>query len=98
MYNQEHFALTLVTDAVPKAVQWWMQLLVYILELTFVGFLVLHGYRMSELVWGQISPALGVRYTYVYMSVPVGAALMAVHIVGNMLKRYSGTGWDRRGA
>ncbi|HTO21512.1 MAG TPA: TRAP transporter small permease [Spirochaetia bacterium] len=89
MYTQEHFALTLITDAVPITVRGWMQGLVYLLELVFVGFLIVYGYRMSELVWGQISPALGVRYTYVYMSVPIGGALMATHIVGSMVKRYS---------
>ncbi len=86
--NQEHFALTLVRDAVSPSVQRWMELLVYLFELVFMGFLIKYGYLMSEMVWGQISPALGLRYAYVYMSVPVGAVLMAIHILGSMVKRY----------
>ena len=89
IYNQEHFALTLVRDAVPRAVQWWMELLVYLFELVFIACLVKYGYLMAEMVWGQVSPALGLRYAYVYLSVPVGACLMGVHAVGNMVKRYA---------
>jgi len=89
IYNQEHFALTLLRNAVPVAVQWWMELLVYLFELVFVGFLIKYGYLMSEMVWGQISPALGLRYAYVYMSVPVGAVLMGFHILGSIWKRYA---------
>ena len=89
IYNQEHFALTLVRDAVPQAVQWWMELLVYAFELIFIGFLITYGYLMAEMVWGQVSPALGLRYAYVYLSVPVGAGLMGIHAIGNMVKRYA---------
>ncbi len=88
MYNQEHFNVTFVVDALPRGLQPPIQLLVYLVELLFVGFLIAHGYWMSELVWNQIAPAVGVSYAWVYMSVPVGACLMAVHIVGNMIKRY----------
>ena len=61
----------------------------YLFELIFIGFLIKDGYRISEMVWGQISPALGLRYAYVYMSVPVGACVMGIHVLGSMLKRYS---------
>ena len=88
MYNQEHFNVTFVVDAVPPALRAPIQFLVYLAELLFVGFLIVHGYWMSEMVWNQIAPAVGVSYAWVYMSVPVGASLMAVHIVGNMIKRY----------
>ncbi len=88
MYNQEHFNVTFVVDALPRGLGPAIQLLVYLLELLFTGVLIAHGYWMSEMVWNQIAPAVGVSYAWVYMSVPVGASLMAVHIVGNMAKRY----------
>ena len=88
LYRQEHFALSLATNLLPAALRWWSELLVYLLELVFIGFLIRYGYLMSEMVWGQISPALGLRYTYVYASVPVGAALMAFHLFAHMRNRY----------
>jgi TRAP-type C4-dicarboxylate transport system permease small subunit len=88
LYKQEHFSLTLFTDWLSPALRWWCELLVYLLELVFIGFLIRYGYLMAEMVWGQISPALGLRYAYVYSSVPVGAVLMAIHLVGNMWNRY----------
>ena len=88
MYNQDHFNVSFVVDALPGTLRPPIQLLVYLAELLFVGFLIVHGYWMSEMVWNQIAPAVGVSYAWVYMSVPVGASLMAVHIVGNMVKRY----------
>lgn len=88
LYRQEHFALTLLTDVLPRVAQRWAELLVYLLELVFIGFLIWYGYAMSEMVWGQISPALGLRYAYVYSSVPVGASLMALHVLGSMWRRY----------
>ncbi len=92
MYNQEHFTLTLVRDAVSPDTRWWLELLVYGFELLFIGFLIKDGYLISAMVWGQISPAIGVRYAYVYMSVPLGAFLMGIHVLGNMFKRYSRSG------
>jgi TRAP-type C4-dicarboxylate transport system permease small subunit len=88
LYKQEHFSLTLFTDWLSPALRWWCELLVYVMEFVFIGFLIRYGYLMSEMVWGQISPALGLRYAYVYSSVPVGAALMAIHLAGNMWNRY----------
>jgi TRAP-type C4-dicarboxylate transport system permease small subunit len=88
LYRQEHFSLTLVRDFLSPVLNWWCELLVYLLEFVFIGFLIRYGYLMSEMVWGQISPALGLRYTYVYASVPVGAALMAVHLLAVMWNRY----------
>jgi len=88
MYNQEHFNVTFVVDPLPRELRNPIQFLVYLIELVFVGFLIAHGYWMSEMVWNQIAPAVGVSYAWVYMSVPVGASLMAVHIAGNMIKRY----------
>jgi TRAP-type C4-dicarboxylate transport system permease small subunit len=88
LYKQEHFSLTLFTDWLSPALRWWCELLVYLAELVFIGFLIRYGYLMAEMVWGQISPALGLRYAYVYSSVPVGAVLMAIHLVGNMWNRY----------
>ena len=88
LYKQEHFSLTLFTDRLSPALRWWCELLVYLMEFVFIGFLIRYGYLMSEMVWGQISPALGLRYAYVYASVPVGAALMAIHLAGNMWNRY----------
>jgi TRAP-type C4-dicarboxylate transport system permease small subunit len=88
MYNQEHFGVTFITDTLPDKAKKVVEALVYGFELVFVGFLVVNGYWMSELVWNQIAPAVGISYAWVYMSVPVGAALMGVHIVGNMWKRY----------
>jgi TRAP-type C4-dicarboxylate transport system permease small subunit len=88
MYNQEHFNVTFVVDAIPSGLRPSIRLLVYLLELLFVGFLIVHGYWMSEMVWNQIAPAVGVSYAWVYLSVPVGAFLMGVHILGNMAKHY----------
>jgi len=91
LYRQEHFSLTLFTNLLSPVLRWWCELAVYALELIFVVFLIRYGYLMSEMVWGQISPALGWRYAYVYSSVPVGSLLMAIHLASNMRNRYFGT-------
>ncbi len=88
LYRQEHFSLTVLTDLLSPALRWWIELLVYLFELLFIGYLIRYGYLMSEMVWGQISPALGLRYAYVYSSVPVGASLMALHLLASMWRRY----------
>jgi TRAP-type C4-dicarboxylate transport system permease small subunit len=44
MYNQEHFTVTFVVDALPPALRPSIQLLVYLLELLFVAVLIAHGY------------------------------------------------------
>ncbi len=98
MYNQEHFTVTLVRDALPEGARWWVELAIYGFELLFIGFLIKDGYQISAMVWGQISPAIGVRYAYVYMSVPVGAFLMGIHVLGNMRKRYAPGGPSVGGA
>ena len=88
MYNQEHFSVTCVVDVVPLELRPAVQLLVYLLELVFVGFLIAYGSRMSQLAWTQVAPTIGVSDTWAYLSVPAGATLMGTHIVGNMVQRY----------
>lgn len=85
MAKQQHFALTMITDIFPQRYQPVIQIFIYLLELVFIGFLITYGFQLSRMAWGQISPALKIRYTYVYASIPLGALLMGIHITQSLI-------------
>jgi len=84
--NQEHFKLTLIVQTLPDKLRRPLQIFIYLAELLFIYVLIRHGYPFSFLMWNQISPGLDVSYTFVYLSVPIGATFMAIHVLWRLAR------------
>lgn len=83
---QEHFKLTAIRRVLSPGMKRALMFFVYVVELVFIYVLSRYGFAFSYVVRNQISPALKVSYSLVYVSVPIGAMLMAVHVVLGMFR------------
>jgi len=54
---------------------------IFVLLLCFFVAMVWLGLRYAHLTWGQTTPVLGIPIGVVYLAMPVGFALMIVHLL-----------------
>ena len=85
-----HIAVTFAVS--PLAPRWrqGLALLVQLLALYFFLLVALYGWKLMNLQAFQVSAGLGISMRYVYVSLPVGGLLCAVHIVSEILQLLSG--------
>lgn len=76
-----HVAVELLPEALPRNVARAIRLTAHLLSATFLVVLAWQGVALSLRTMRQVSPALGLPMGYVYLAVPVGAAVMAVQAV-----------------
>lgn len=93
----ELIALDLVTHGVPRVLGITVKVLAYLACAVFAGFLIVVGLEFAELGAIETSPVIGLSKWYVFMSLPVGAALMIMNIAGFLLS-CAIEGSDPRGA
>ncbi len=76
--QEGHIAVTILVDALPAAVQRIIAIIRDALTLATMGALVLYGYRLAIVGSRQTAPGTDIPMTYPYLSIPVGAALIAL--------------------
>jgi C4-dicarboxylate transporter DctQ subunit len=80
LQKQGHFGLDIFFRMLPKQGQWLMRLLIHLLMGAVVLVLVVYGVTLVQKTVLQESPAMGISMSWAYASLPVGAALMAIHL------------------
>lgn len=93
----ELIALDLVTHAVPAKLGMAIKILAYLSCAAFAILLIVIGMEFAEIGAIETSPVLGLAKWYVFLSLPVGAALMVMNIAGFLLACFL-DGSDPRGA
>ena len=76
-----HIAVALFQESLPPAGRRVVEAVAYLLSLAFIVVLAWSGLQLALATMRQISPALGLPMGYVYLAIPVGAALIAVQSV-----------------
>lgn len=77
-YGQnEHIGLDFFLEYVPVKCRRLIVIVAHILVLAVLGVMTIYGYRVA-LRARNLSPGLGLRMTYVYIVVPLSAALMGL--------------------
>ncbi len=69
----------LVNSLSPRAKE-WVYLAVRLLSAGFIFWLGFLGIRLLGLARGQLSPALGIPYWYIYLSLPVGMGFAVIYL------------------
>lgn len=75
-----HIGIDTLQDSFPRqatAIRW----LIFLLLLGFFGFMVWIGTRYATLTWGQTTPVMQIPVGVVYLAMPVGFALLIVHLL-----------------
>lgn len=75
-----HVAITNLQDALPDTGRKIMRAAIALGLLIFFGFMVYVGIQYAQRMQYQVTPALRIPYLYVYAAMPVGFALLIVHL------------------
>lgn len=75
-----HFALELTTSKLPESMRLPWEILLTGIVAVFLVVLLYQSIRILPVVHYQRSPTLSLPISYLYLSIPVGTALMLVHI------------------
>ncbi len=85
-----HIAVTFAVSPLPSKWSKSVTLLVHALVLYFFILVSYYGWRLMNLQAFQVSAGLGISMRYVYISLPVGGSLCAVHVLSEILQLLSG--------
>ncbi len=69
-------SISFITDKLPKKLQQVFTLIRTILILGFNGILFYYGIIFAKMGLNMVSPASGIKYFWVYISIPIGAFLL----------------------
>ena len=81
-----HISVTVVRELFPVAMQKLMEVVCHLLCGAFFIAAVLYGLDYMAIQSRQLSAALRIPMSWVYLAIPVGCGIMAFHVVDLLLK------------
>lgn len=75
-----HIGIDTLQDSFPRHAA-AVRLAIFVFLLGFFGFMVWIGTRYAALTWGQTTPVMEISVGIVYLAMPVGFALLIVHLL-----------------
>lgn len=76
-----HVAITNLQDSLPSTGRKLLRACIVLILLAFFGFMVHVGWQYAQRMQYQVTPALRLPFLYVYAAMPVGFALLIVHLL-----------------
>jgi TRAP-type C4-dicarboxylate transport system permease small subunit len=76
-----HVAVDTLQDLLPTRFQRYARVLIWTAMFGFLIALTVLGFMMSAFTWDQETPVLNVRTGIPYLAIPIGALLLAMHLV-----------------
>lgn len=76
-----HVAITNLQDVLPTIGQRLLRAFIVLILLAFFAFMVHVGWQYAQRMQFQVTPALRLPFLYVYLAMPVGFALLIVHLL-----------------
>ncbi len=86
-----HISIDYVPKLLPASVRRWLLLASNTFTLAVVLILAVKGFRLLQITGASESPALGIRWVYVYAAFPIGMSLMAVRYLAALVALWRGT-------
>jgi C4-dicarboxylate transporter, DctQ subunit len=80
-----HIGVTALVERLPPALGRVVTRLVYLVMIGFLGIIVWEGFHLAVFNISQRSAAMEISMSIPYMAIPVGAAMMVVDLVANLL-------------
>ncbi len=91
LWRGAHFSLDYLLRPLPPSLQRAFRMTSAVLIAGFSVFLVIIGWRLAMSQMSQEIASLGISYGVVYLAMPVGASLMLIFSIGNILRLTKGT-------
>jgi TRAP-type C4-dicarboxylate transport system permease small subunit len=76
-----HVAVEIFQDMLPESPRRYVRYFVGLSMLAFLLALVVLGFRIVAFTWNQETPVLNIPTGVPYLGVPIGALVMALHLV-----------------
>ncbi len=86
LQKRGHFGLDIIFRMLPKQTKRYMGFLIHLLLGAVVVVILVQGVTLVQKTALQESPAMGISMGWAYACLPVGAALMAIHLTIICLK------------
>jgi len=87
-YMKGYFiSINFFTNKLPLSVQKPLEVFRKLLSLFFTGILAYYGIHLCIIGTGMESPAIGISYLWVYLSVPIGSVLLFILFLINSSKK-----------
>jgi len=83
-----HIGVTALMDALPAKIS---RVLVYVVRLTMIGFLGIigwEGFQLAVFNYPQLSAAMEITMMIPYLAIPVGALMMIVDLIAELLHEF----------
>jgi TRAP-type transport system small permease protein len=84
--RRSHIRLQFLADALPARVRGALDVVLWMLVIAFLAFVAYQGWRLTGRVERTFFPASGVSQVYLYLPLPVSAAIMIVHATAHLLR------------
>jgi TRAP-type transport system small permease protein len=84
----QHIRIDFAFNAMPPALQRWVDILNYVLIAGFLVVLTYYGWQISMRTGNQISAGLHVPMSVMYMSIPISAAIMLLFTAQIVLRDF----------
>ena len=75
-----HIGIDTLQDKLPEHAA-WIRAVIFVLMLAFFVAMVWLGVKYASLTWGQTTPVLQIPVGAVYLAMPIGFALLIVHLL-----------------
>jgi TRAP-type C4-dicarboxylate transport system permease small subunit len=75
-----HIGIDTLQERMPQSAP-WIRAVIFAVMLTFFAVMLWLGIRYAALTWGQTTPVMQIPIGAVYLAMPIGFALMIVHLL-----------------
>jgi TRAP-type C4-dicarboxylate transport system permease small subunit len=90
LQRRGHFGLDLFYKMLPNKGRRFLEFIIYLLMGVVVLVILVQGISLVEKTSLQESPAMGISMGWAYACLPVGAALMAIHLLVIIIREAMG--------
>ncbi|MGL4496573.1 MAG: TRAP transporter small permease [Beijerinckiaceae bacterium] len=85
MRIKAHIGVDLFVRKLPRTQRWIIELMLGAITLAFLIALMVSGYKLTMLNWQRVYGDSGISYAWVTGAVPIGAGLLAVTLLINLV-------------
>ena len=88
--NTGHVAIDNLPRMLPQRLKYMLYVVVFTAVLFLLYEFVIHGWGLALNAWPQMTTSIPISYFWVYLSVPVGSAIMIVIMAEQWLRAFVG--------
>ena len=84
---EEHIGVNFIRNRIQKKYQFFIQFIISCCILIFLAFCIWKGILLLKFTFNQISPAAQISMAWPYASVPIGCAIMFIHVFNSLCEK-----------